>query len=59
MINPPEKVKIKNEDVNNIISTQASSYFRRKDEFGNTVGSVQVEYNRLLAIPGFIIKILL
>ncbi|UZQ30617.1 MAG: hypothetical protein OHM56_03540 [Spiroplasma phoeniceum] len=47
MITPPEKVKIKNEDVNNIISTQASSYFRRKDEFGNTVGSVQIEYNKM------------
>ncbi|UZQ30667.1 MAG: hypothetical protein OHM56_03810 [Spiroplasma phoeniceum] len=47
MITPPEKVKIKNEDVNNIISTQASSYFRRKDEFGNTLGQVQIEYNKM------------
>ncbi len=47
MITPPDKVKINNENVNNIISTQASSYFRRKDEFGNTVGQVQIEYNKM------------
>ncbi|MFW4370986.1 MAG: hypothetical protein EHV01_003475, partial [Spiroplasma sp. hy2] len=47
MITPPDKVKVNNEDVNNIISTQASSYFRRKDEFGNTVGQVQIEYNKM------------
>ncbi|WP_419333898.1 hypothetical protein [Spiroplasma endosymbiont of Sarcophaga variegata] len=47
MITPPDKIKVNNEDVNNIISTQASSYFRRKDEFGNTVGSVQIEYNKM------------
>ncbi|WP_338992387.1 hypothetical protein [Spiroplasma endosymbiont of Seladonia tumulorum] len=33
--------------INNIISTQALSYFRRKDEFGNTVGQVQIEYNKM------------
>ncbi|MBW3059601.1 MAG: hypothetical protein CXB60_11375 [Spiroplasma poulsonii] len=46
-ITPPSEVKVNNEDVNNIISTQASSYFRRKDEFGNTVGQVQIEYNKM------------
>ncbi len=47
MITPPDKIKVNNEDVNNIISTQASSYFRRKDEFSNTVGQVQIEYNKM------------
>ncbi|WP_419333889.1 hypothetical protein [Spiroplasma endosymbiont of Sarcophaga variegata] len=47
MITPPNKIKVNNENVNNIISTQASSYFRRKDEFGNTVGQVQIEYNKM------------
>ncbi len=37
MITPPNNIKVNNEDVNNIISTQVSSYFRIKDEFGNTV----------------------
>ncbi len=47
-ITPPIEIRINNEDVNNIISTQASSYFRRKDEFGNTVvGQVQIEYNKM------------
>ncbi len=31
MITPPNNIKVNNEDVNNIISTRASSYFRRKD----------------------------
>jgi hypothetical protein len=47
MITPPNKIKVNNENVNNIISTQASSYFRRKDEFGNTVGQVQIEYSKM------------
>ncbi|WP_348735039.1 hypothetical protein [Spiroplasma endosymbiont of Ammophila pubescens] len=38
MITPPDKVKVSSGTINNIISTQASSYFRRKDEFGNTIG---------------------
>ncbi|WP_342256267.1 hypothetical protein [Spiroplasma endosymbiont of Poecilobothrus nobilitatus] len=46
-ITPPDKVKVNSGNVNNIISTQASSYFRRKDEFGNTVGSIQIEYNKM------------
>ncbi|UZQ29085.1 MAG: hypothetical protein OHM56_07570 [Spiroplasma phoeniceum] len=46
-IAPSDKIKVNNENVNNIISTQASSYFRRKDEFGNTVGIVQFEYNKM------------
>ncbi|WP_425377895.1 hypothetical protein [Spiroplasma endosymbiont of Polydrusus pterygomalis] len=46
-ITPPSKIKVNSGDVNNIISTQVSSYFRRKDEFGNTVGSVQIEYNKM------------
>lgn len=46
-ITPPSQVKINSGNVNNIISTQASSYFRRKDEFGNTVGVVQIEYNKM------------
>ncbi|WP_425378313.1 hypothetical protein [Spiroplasma endosymbiont of Polydrusus pterygomalis] len=46
-ITPPSQIKVNSGDVNNIISTQASSYFRRKDEFGNTVGSVQIEYNKM------------
>ncbi|PQM30003.1 hypothetical protein [Spiroplasma poulsonii] len=49
-ITPPNKIKVNSGNVDNIISTQASSYFRRKDEFGNTLGSVQIEYNRLLAL---------
>ncbi|MBW3058201.1 MAG: hypothetical protein CXB60_03430 [Spiroplasma poulsonii] len=44
---PPNKVKVNSGNVDNIISTQASSYFRRKDEFGNTVGQVQFEYNKM------------
>ncbi|UNF62432.1 hypothetical protein [Spiroplasma poulsonii] len=42
-ITPPAKL------VQLIISLvmQASSYFRRKDEFGNTVGQVQIEYNKM------------
>ncbi|WP_338955965.1 hypothetical protein [Spiroplasma endosymbiont of Polydrusus cervinus] len=40
-ITPPNKIKVNGGTVDNIISTQASSYFRRKDEFGNTVGQVQ------------------
>ncbi len=47
MITPPNQVKVNSGTVNNIISTQASSYFRRKDEFGNTIGSVQIEYNKM------------
>ncbi|QIA73400.1 hypothetical protein GL982_07175 [Spiroplasma citri] len=46
-ITPPNKVKVNSGSVDNIISTQASSYFRRKDEFGNTVGQVQIEYNKM------------
>ncbi|WP_424526442.1 hypothetical protein [Spiroplasma endosymbiont of Glossina fuscipes fuscipes] len=46
-ITPPNKVKVNSGNVDNIISTQASSYFRRKDEFGNTVGQVQIEYNKM------------
>ncbi|WP_425377878.1 hypothetical protein [Spiroplasma endosymbiont of Polydrusus pterygomalis] len=46
-ITPPSKIEVKGGIVNNIISTQASSYFRRKDEFGNTVGQVQIEYNKM------------
>ncbi len=46
-ITPPSKIKTNGGIVDNIISTQASSYFRRKDEFGNTVGSVQIEYNKM------------
>ncbi len=46
-ITPPNKIKVNGGNVDNIISTQASSYFRRKDEFGNTVGSVQIEYNKM------------
>ncbi|WP_419334154.1 hypothetical protein [Spiroplasma endosymbiont of Sarcophaga variegata] len=46
-ITPPNKVKVNSGNVDNIISTQASSYFRRKDEFGNTVGQVQFEYNKM------------
>ncbi|MBW3058939.1 MAG: hypothetical protein CXB60_07795 [Spiroplasma poulsonii] len=46
-ITPPSKIKTNGGTVDNIISTQASSYFRRKDEFGNTVGSVQIEYNKM------------
>ncbi|WP_338954798.1 hypothetical protein [Spiroplasma endosymbiont of Polydrusus cervinus] len=46
-ITPPNKIKTNGGTVDNIISTQASSYFRRKDEFGNTVGSVQIEYNKM------------
>ncbi|MBW3057640.1 hypothetical protein D6D54_04905 [Spiroplasma poulsonii] len=46
-ITPPNKVKVNNGNVDNIISTQASSYFRRKDKFGNTVGQVQIEYNKM------------
>ncbi|MBW3057838.1 hypothetical protein D6D54_00705 [Spiroplasma poulsonii] len=47
MITLPNQVKVNSGTVNNIISTQASSYFRRKDEFGNTVGQVQIEYNKM------------
>ncbi|WP_338990213.1 hypothetical protein [Spiroplasma endosymbiont of Seladonia tumulorum] len=47
MITPPDKVKVNSGTINNIISIQASSYFRRKDEFGNTVGQVQIEYNKM------------
>ncbi|WP_338991043.1 hypothetical protein [Spiroplasma endosymbiont of Seladonia tumulorum] len=47
MITPPDKVKVNSGTINNIISTHASSYFRRKDEFGNTVGQVQIEYNKM------------
>ncbi len=46
-ITPPNKIKVNSGTVDNIISTQASSYFRRKDEFGNTVGQVQIEYNKM------------
>ncbi|WP_151202531.1 hypothetical protein [Spiroplasma phoeniceum] len=46
-ITPPNKVKVNSGTINNIISTQASSYFRRKDEFGNTIGQVQIEYNKM------------
>jgi len=46
-ITPPNKIKVNSGTVDNIISTQASSYFRRKDEFGNTVGQVQFEYNKM------------
>ncbi|RUO85968.1 hypothetical protein, partial [Spiroplasma endosymbiont of Megaselia nigra] len=46
-ITPPAKIKTNSGTVDNIISTQASSYFRRKDEFGNTVGQVQIEYNKM------------
>ncbi|WP_425377648.1 hypothetical protein [Spiroplasma endosymbiont of Polydrusus pterygomalis] len=46
-ITPPSQIEVKGGKVDNIISTQASSYFRRKDEFGNTVGSVQIEYNKM------------
>ncbi len=46
-ITPPNKIKVNGGTVDNIISTQASSYFRRKDEFGNTVGSLQVDYNTM------------
>ncbi|WP_338992572.1 hypothetical protein [Spiroplasma endosymbiont of Seladonia tumulorum] len=46
-ITPPAKIKTNGGTVNNIISTQASSYFKRKDEFGNTVGQVQIEYNKM------------
>ncbi|WP_425380053.1 hypothetical protein [Spiroplasma endosymbiont of Stenodema calcarata] len=46
-ITPPNKIKVNSGNVDNIISTQASSYFRRKDEFGNTVGQVQFEYNKM------------
>ncbi|PQP79206.1 hypothetical protein C6B38_02075, partial [Spiroplasma sp. ChiS] len=46
-ITPPNKVKVNSGNVDNIISTQASSYFRRKDEFGNTIGQVQIEYNKM------------
>ncbi len=46
-ITPPNKIKVNSGNVDNIISTQASSYFRRKDEFGNTVGQVQIEYNKM------------
>lgn len=46
-ITPPSKIKTNGGTVDNIISTQASSYFRRKDEFGNTVGQVQIEYNKM------------
>ncbi|WP_342256249.1 hypothetical protein [Spiroplasma endosymbiont of Poecilobothrus nobilitatus] len=46
-ITPPSKIKVNGGTVDNIISTQASSYFRRKDEFGNTVGQVQIEYNKM------------
>ncbi len=46
-ITPPSKIKTNGGNVDNIISTQSSSYFRRKDEFGNTVGSVQIEYNKM------------
>ncbi len=46
-ITPPNKIKVNGGNVDNIISTQASSYFRRKDEFGNTVGQVQIEYNKM------------
>ncbi|AXF96864.1 hypothetical protein [Spiroplasma phoeniceum] len=46
-ITPPNKVKVNESNKDNIISTQASSYFRRKDEFGNTVGQVQIEYNKM------------
>ncbi|WP_253301259.1 hypothetical protein [Spiroplasma endosymbiont of Phyllotreta cruciferae] len=41
-ITPPSKIKTNGGTIDNIISTQASSYFRRKDEFGNTVGQVQI-----------------
>ncbi len=46
-ITPPNKIKVNSGTVDNIISTQASSYFRRKDEFGNTVGQVKIEYNKM------------
>ncbi|PQM29987.1 hypothetical protein [Spiroplasma poulsonii] len=46
-ITPPNKIKVNGGNVDNIISTQASSYFRRKDEFGNTVGQVQIEYSKM------------
>ncbi|WP_424525589.1 hypothetical protein [Spiroplasma endosymbiont of Glossina fuscipes fuscipes] len=46
-ITPPNKVKVNSGNVDNIISTQASSYFRRKDEFGNIIGQVQIEYNKM------------
>ncbi len=46
-ITSPAKIKTNGGNVDNIISTQASSYFRRKDEFGNTVGQVQIEYNKM------------
>ncbi len=46
-ITPPNKIKVNSGTVDNIINTQASSYFRRKDEFGNTVGQVQIEYNKM------------
>ncbi|WP_253301157.1 hypothetical protein [Spiroplasma endosymbiont of Phyllotreta cruciferae] len=46
-ITPPAKIKTNGGTVDNIISTQASSYFRRKNEFGNTVGQVQIEYNKM------------
>ncbi len=46
-ITPPNKIKVNGGTFDNIISTQASSYFRRKDEFGNTVGQVQIEYNKM------------
>ncbi len=46
-ITPPAKIKTNSGTVDNIITTQASSYFRRKDEFGNTVGKVQIEYNKM------------
>ncbi len=46
-ITPPSKIKTNCGTVDNIISKQASSYFRRKDEFGNTVGQVQIEYNKM------------
>ncbi|WP_253301032.1 hypothetical protein [Spiroplasma endosymbiont of Phyllotreta cruciferae] len=46
-ITPPSKIKTNGGTIDNIISTQASSYFRRKDEFGNTVGQVQIEYNKM------------
>ncbi|PQM29800.1 hypothetical protein [Spiroplasma poulsonii] len=45
--NTPNKIKVNGGNVDNIISTQASSYFRRKDEFGNTVGQVQIEYSKM------------
>ncbi|AHF61006.1 hypothetical protein P344_03430 [Spiroplasma mirum ATCC 29335] len=46
-ITPPKKLKVNNGSVDNILSTQASSYFRRRDNFGNTVGIVRFEYNKM------------